>query len=48
MSRNLFPYYVAEATMNLIMFFNAVPNGRAIEGVGLKPFDYWDSGFESQ
>jgi hypothetical protein len=34
--------------MALTMRFNAVPDGRAVEGVVLKHFDYWDSGFESQ
>ena len=26
----------------------ADPGGRAVGGVGLKPFDYWDRGFKSR
>ena len=29
------------------MVYFADPGGRAVEGVGLRPFNCWDCGFES-
>jgi len=32
----------------LFIFTEAGPSGRAVKGVGLRPFACWDRGFESQ